>query len=90
MADNLFLKFFLVKNFSHDRCEKFFYPFTYHNYIGIELFYFVVVTLISLISYSKRRPIFANRSIASCSIIFFLRAGTLSQHLTQYRPAGVL
>lgn len=41
-------------------------------------------------NYSKRRPIFANRSIASCSIIFFLRAGTLSQHLKQYRPAGVL
>nr|DAJ38692.1 MAG TPA: hypothetical protein [Caudoviricetes sp.] len=34
MADNLFLKFFLVKNFSHDRCEKFFHPFTYHNYYG--------------------------------------------------------
>ena len=37
---------FLFQNFSHDRCEKPFYPFTYHNYIGIELFYFVVVTLI--------------------------------------------
>jgi len=41
MADNLFLKFFLVKNFSHDRCEKFFYPFAYHNhYGGIKLFRF--------------------------------------------------
>jgi hypothetical protein len=33
---------FLFQNFSHDRCEKPFYPFTYHNYIGIELFYLPV------------------------------------------------